>query len=68
MCTRSMPGALRAQTEESIRCPGTRVTDSFEPPCACWEPKLGPLKEPSGLKQSPLQPHPTPHLRQGPKR
>jgi hypothetical protein len=28
-----------------VGSPGTRVLDSWEPPCGCWEPNLGPLKE-----------------------
>lgn len=27
------------------RSPGTRVTDSYELPCGCWELKLSPLNQ-----------------------
>lgn len=30
-----MPGALEGQ--ESVGSPGTRITDSYEPPFVCWE-------------------------------
>ena len=33
--------------------PGTRVTDSYEPPCGCWELNPGPLQEQVLLTASP---------------
>lgn len=45
-------------SKEDVRFPGTRVTDDCEPPCRCWKPNLGPLKEqPAFLPAKPaLQP------------
>lgn len=31
------------RSEESVRVPGTGVTEGYEPSDVCWEPKLGPL-------------------------
>lgn len=30
--------------EQSVRCLGTRDTDSWEPLCGCWESNLDPLE------------------------
>lgn len=35
--------------EEGVRCPGTGVTDSCEPPCRSWEVNPGPPQEQLGL-------------------
>ena len=35
------------RSDESIRFPGTGVTDSCELPCGCWESNPGPLQEQS---------------------
>jgi hypothetical protein len=35
---------------------GTEVTDGLEPPCGCWEPRLGPMQE----QQVPLTTEPSP--------
>lgn len=36
--------ALNSQkSEESVRSPGARVTDSCESACGCWEPNQGSL-------------------------
>lgn len=31
------------RSEDDFRSPGTGVTGSYEWPCLCWEPNLGPL-------------------------
>lgn len=41
MCTLYVPRAYRGQ--KGVRLPGIGVTDSHEPPCRCWETKLGPV-------------------------
>ena len=43
-----MPGPKRS-LEEDIGFPGTGVTDSFEPPCQCWELNLSPVEGQSVL-------------------
>ena len=30
---------------EGVRSPGTRITDSCELPCGCWDLNIGPLEE-----------------------
>lgn len=35
--------------EEGVRCPGTGVTDSCEPPCRSWEVNPGPPQEQPGV-------------------
>lgn len=35
--------------DEGVRCPGTEVTDSCEPPCRFWEVNPGTLQEQPGL-------------------
>lgn len=32
-------------SEEAVTHPGLVFTDGCEPPCECWEPNPGPLKE-----------------------
>lgn len=39
---------------ESVRSPGTRVTDNCEPPCDCWELNSGPQEEQQVLLTSAL--------------
>ena len=36
---------LRICLYAGARSPKTRVTDSYEPPCGCWELNSGPLEE-----------------------
>ena len=39
MCISVLPACV------SVRFPGTRITDSCELLCGCWELNLGPLEE-----------------------
>lgn len=41
MCRTSVQ--CQGSLEDSVRSPGTSVTDGCEMPCGCWEPKLGSL-------------------------
>ena len=43
LCTMFLPCPWRS--EVGVRASGSRVADSCEPLCGCWEPNLGPLKE-----------------------
>ena len=43
---------------ESVRCPGTGVTDSCELPCGCWELNSGPLEEQPVLLTAEPSPQP----------
>lgn len=43
MCTLCLQYPQRS--EEGIRCPGIRVTESWEPLCGCQESSLGPPQE-----------------------
>lgn len=44
MCVPHVPGTHK-RSEKGVRCPRTEVTDDCQPPCGCWEPKVGPLHE-----------------------
>lgn len=45
--------AVFAEARRGVSPPGTRVTDSFEPPHECWEPNPGPLEAQQMLTTEP---------------
>lgn len=59
VCVPSVCAWFLWRPEEGIESPETRITDSWELPCRCWELNLGPLEEQQPvllIAESSLQP------------